>query len=146
MTPSPRIRRRLTGLDQEQLNYDPVRLDLTDPPSGWHVDDRHQELVSEAPGRPVADGSFAVAGISYASIPSSNGVISGCFDNKTGSLIVIDTSKMGVHALRDIIHKRVEQRSVGRISLTFESFGFKYGLPGDADFVFDARSLPNPYW
>jgi UPF0042 nucleotide-binding protein len=60
--------------------------------------------------------------------------------------IVIDTSRMGVHALRDIIHKRVEQRSVGRLSITFESFGFKYGLPGDADFVFDARSLPNPYW
>ena len=60
--------------------------------------------------------------------------------------LVIDTSKMGVHALRDIIHKRVEQRSAGRLSITFESFGFKYGLPGDADFVFDARSLPNPYW
>ncbi len=53
---------------------------------------------------------------------------------------------MGVHALRDIIHKRVEQRAAGRLSVTFESFGFKYGLPGDADFVFDARSLPNPYW
>ena len=60
--------------------------------------------------------------------------------------LVIDTSKMGVHALRDIIHKRVEQRPAGRLSITFESFGFKYGLPGDADFVFDARSLPNPYW
>jgi UPF0042 nucleotide-binding protein len=60
--------------------------------------------------------------------------------------LVIDTSKMGVHALRDIIHKRVEQRAAGRLSITFESFGFKYGLPGDADFVFDARSLPNPYW
>ena len=34
----------------------------------------------------------------------------------------------------------------GRISILFESFGFKYGIPGDADFVFDARSLPNPYW
>ena len=60
--------------------------------------------------------------------------------------LVIDTSKMGVHALRDIIHERVEQRSAGRLSLTFESFGFKHGIPGDADFVFDARSLPNPYW
>jgi UPF0042 nucleotide-binding protein len=60
--------------------------------------------------------------------------------------LVIDTSRMGVHALRDIIHKRVEQRTAGRLSITFESFGFKYGLPGDADFVFDARSLPNPYW
>ena len=60
--------------------------------------------------------------------------------------LVIDTSRMGVHALRDIIHQRVEQRAVGRLSLTFESFGFKHGIPGDADFVFDARSLPNPYW
>jgi len=60
--------------------------------------------------------------------------------------LVIDTSRMGVHALRDIINQRVEQRTAGRLSLTFESFGFKHGLPGDADFVFDARSLPNPYW
>jgi len=60
--------------------------------------------------------------------------------------LVIDTSKMGVHALRDIIHQRVEQRAAARLSLSFESFGFKHGIPGDADFVFDARSLPNPYW
>jgi UPF0042 nucleotide-binding protein len=60
--------------------------------------------------------------------------------------LVIDTSKMGVHALREIIHQRVEQRAIGRLSITFESFGFKHGIPGDADFVFDARSLPNPYW
>ena len=53
---------------------------------------------------------------------------------------------MGVHALREIIHQRVEQRTIGRLSITFESFGFKHGIPGDADFVFDARSLPNPYW
>ena len=32
------------------------------------------------------------------------------------------------------------------MSMQFESFGFKYGIPGDADFVFDARTLPNPYW
>jgi UPF0042 nucleotide-binding protein len=60
--------------------------------------------------------------------------------------LIIDTSRMGVHGLRDIIHKRVEQRTAGRLSITFVSFGFKDGIPGDADFVFDARSLPNPYW
>lgn len=59
---------------------------------------------------------------------------------------VIDTSKMGVHALRDVIGKRVEERSSHQLAITFESFGFKHGIPGDADFVFDARSLPNPYW
>jgi UPF0042 nucleotide-binding protein len=60
--------------------------------------------------------------------------------------LVIDTSRMGVHELREIVHQRLEQRSEGRLSITFESFGFKYGIPGDADFVFDARSIPNPYW
>ncbi len=60
--------------------------------------------------------------------------------------VVVDTSRMGVHDLRDLINRRVGQRPRDRMSLQFESFGFKYGIPGDADFVFDARSLPNPYW
>ena len=60
--------------------------------------------------------------------------------------LLIDTSRLSVHALRDIIHKRVERRGAGRLSIAFESFGFKRGIPGDADFVFDARALPNPYW
>jgi len=59
---------------------------------------------------------------------------------------VIDTSNMSVHALREIIRERIERRSEGRLSLMFESFGYKHGIPGDADFVFDVRSLPNPYW
>jgi len=60
--------------------------------------------------------------------------------------LVIDTSRMGVHELREIVHQRLEQRIGDRLSITFESFGFKHGIPGDADFVFDARSIPNPYW
>jgi UPF0042 nucleotide-binding protein len=60
--------------------------------------------------------------------------------------LVIDTSRMGVHELRELINRRVEKRRRDRMSLLFESFGFKNGIPGDADFVFDARSLPNPYW
>jgi RNase adapter protein RapZ len=59
---------------------------------------------------------------------------------------VIDTSNMGVHALRDLIRGRVERRREGQLSLMFESFGYKHGIPGDADFVFDVRSLPNPHW
>jgi RNase adapter protein RapZ len=59
---------------------------------------------------------------------------------------VIDTSSMGVHALRELIRERIDRRSAGRLSLMFESFGYKHGIPGDADFVFDVRSLPNPYW
>jgi UPF0042 nucleotide-binding protein len=60
--------------------------------------------------------------------------------------LVVDTSRMGVHDLRELISKRVEQRTTSRMSILLESFGFKNGIPGDADFVFDARSLPNPYW
>ncbi|HZF17287.1 MAG TPA: RNase adapter RapZ [Steroidobacteraceae bacterium] len=60
--------------------------------------------------------------------------------------LVIDTTRMSVHELRELLRKRVEQRSEGRLSIMFESFGFKHGIPGDADFVFDVRSLPNPYW
>ena len=59
--------------------------------------------------------------------------------------LVIDTSRMSVHELRDLVAKRVEPQSAG-LSILFESFGFKHGVPGDADFVFDARTLPNPYW
>jgi UPF0042 nucleotide-binding protein len=60
--------------------------------------------------------------------------------------LLVDTSRMGVHELRDLINRRVGKRPRDRMSLLLESFGFKYGIPGDADFVFDARSLPNPYW
>ena len=60
--------------------------------------------------------------------------------------LVIDTSRLSVHELRELINRRIGRRSPDRMSILFESFGFKNGIPGDADFVFDARSLPNPYW
>jgi RNase adapter protein RapZ len=60
--------------------------------------------------------------------------------------LIIDTSQHSVHDLREIIRNRVERRKHPRMSILFESFGFKHGIPGDADFVFDARTLPNPYW
>jgi len=60
--------------------------------------------------------------------------------------LVIDTSRLSVHELRELVNRRVGRRPRDRMSILFESFGFKNGIPGDADFVFDARSLPNPYW
>src|ERR1700730_15336735 len=59
---------------------------------------------------------------------------------------VIETAHMGVHALRELIRERIDSRREGRLSLMFESFGYKHGIPGDADFVFDVRRLPTPYW
>jgi UPF0042 nucleotide-binding protein len=60
--------------------------------------------------------------------------------------LVVDTTHMGVHELRDVIVQRIDQRRGTELSVTLVSFGFKHGVPGDCDFVFDARTLPNPYW
>lgn len=60
--------------------------------------------------------------------------------------LVIDTTYTNVHQLRELIRWRVAAKHDHRLSLYFLSFGFKNGMPLDADFVFDARCLPNPHW
>lgn len=60
--------------------------------------------------------------------------------------LVIDTSHTSIHELRDTLRERVADRSKAELSIQIESFGFKHGVPYDADFVFDVRCLPNPYW
>ena len=58
----------------------------------------------------------------------------------------IDTSHTKYHELRELIRLRVDRRPLQSMSLQFLSFGYKHGVPLDADYVFDVRSLPNPYW
>ena len=58
----------------------------------------------------------------------------------------IDTTHTLYHELREIIRERVVRRPPDTMSVQFLSFGYKYGIPLDADFVFDVRYLPNPYW
>ena len=60
--------------------------------------------------------------------------------------LVIDTTSTTVYALRQQIQQRIGHREPGTLSILLESFGYKHGLPPDADFVFDVRCLPNPYW
>jgi len=60
--------------------------------------------------------------------------------------LTIDTSALSVHELRETIRARVVERPASTPSLLFESFAYRHGVPDDADFVFDARALPNPYW
>jgi UPF0042 nucleotide-binding protein len=60
--------------------------------------------------------------------------------------LVIDTTGMTVYELREQIRERVGLRAPGTLSILIESFGYKHGLPASADFVFDVRCLPNPYW
>lgn len=57
----------------------------------------------------------------------------------------IDTSDTSVHALRQWIRDFLELKNT-RFTLVFESFGFKHGIPLDADLVFDVRCLPNPHY
>jgi UPF0042 nucleotide-binding protein len=60
--------------------------------------------------------------------------------------LTIDTSRLSVHELRELVRERVVERPSGGPSLLFQSFAYRRGVPDDADFVFDARALPNPYW
>src|SRR6202046_5241366 len=60
--------------------------------------------------------------------------------------IVLDTSSLNVHELRDRMHGYFGGDSMTGLRLNILTFGFKYGLPVDADLVADCRFLPNPYW
>lgn len=60
--------------------------------------------------------------------------------------IVIDTSGLNVHQLAKKVGPVFSGQSGPALRLAVMSFGFKYGIPLDADFVFDLRFLPNPYW
>jgi UPF0042 nucleotide-binding protein len=59
---------------------------------------------------------------------------------------VIDTSALNVHQLRRQVITQYALATHGNLSLLFESFAYKHGVPVEADFVFDARVLPNPHW
>jgi len=60
--------------------------------------------------------------------------------------LVIDTSRISIYELADVIRERIDRRQSDTLSVLIQSFGFKNGIPSDADFVFDLRCLPNPYW
>lgn len=58
---------------------------------------------------------------------------------------VVDTGHLNVHQLKGIIQERYG-KSLGTLAITLLSFGFRHGLPAEADLVFDVRFLPNPYF
>jgi UPF0042 nucleotide-binding protein len=60
--------------------------------------------------------------------------------------VLVDTSHLNVNQLRGRIEELFGEEDTTQLRVTVLSFGFKYGLPPDADFVLDARFLPNPYW
>lgn len=60
--------------------------------------------------------------------------------------IRLDTSPLSVHEIREQIRQRICGANSKSMTLMIQSFGFKHGMPIDADFVFDVRCLPNPFW
>ena len=60
--------------------------------------------------------------------------------------IVIDSSDCNLYELSEQVRFKVEGKEKQELIIVFQSFGFKFGLPSDADYVFDVRFLPNPHW
>jgi UPF0042 nucleotide-binding protein len=60
--------------------------------------------------------------------------------------LVIDTSRTQFHQLRELIKSQIEAVDAKQLLLQIQSFGYKHGMPLNADYVFDVRILPNPYW
>ncbi|MFZ1324895.1 MAG: RNase adapter RapZ [Candidatus Contendobacter sp.] len=60
--------------------------------------------------------------------------------------LIVDTTDTNIYQLRELLRARLHDTPPEAMSLLFESFGFKNGVPADADFVFDVRCLPNPHW
>ncbi len=60
--------------------------------------------------------------------------------------LIIDTGVLSTHELAERLREFLRGHSDKELKIIIESFGFKYGLPLDADYVFDVRFLPNPHW
>lgn len=67
-------------------------------------------------------------------------MVSSCAD------IIIDTTQTNTHELRAMIKKKICVQTSTGLTILFQSFGYKDGVPTDSDYVFDIRCLPNPYW
>jgi RNase adapter protein RapZ len=65
---------------------------------------------------------------------------------REASDIIVDTSDLNIHQLATLITETFAEEGHAGLRVTMLSFGFKYGLPADADLVADARFLPNPFW
>jgi RNase adapter protein RapZ len=65
---------------------------------------------------------------------------------RESSEIVIDTSELNIHQLATLITETFAEEGRAGLQVTLLSFGYKYGIPADADLVADARFLPNPFW
>ncbi len=70
-------------------------------------------------------------------------LLGGTFD---AADLVIDTTDLNIHQLKERLVSAFDDARSSRLQVAVESFGFKHGLPLDADIVMDVRFLPNPHW
>jgi UPF0042 nucleotide-binding protein len=65
---------------------------------------------------------------------------------REASDIIVDTSDLNIHQLANLVTDTFAEADRAGLQVAVQSFGFKYGVPADADLVADARFLPNPFW
>jgi len=131
VTPEEAIGRAVGGLKESGIKVAVVFLDAVD-----------QVLIRryEETRRPHPQGGETLP----AAISSERSLLSGL---RSASDLIIDTSDFNIHQLRDRVVARFGGEGKARpMHISMVSFGFKNGLPRDADVVFDVRFLPNPHW
>ena len=64
----------------------------------------------------------------------------------SSSDLTLDTSQTNVHQLRELVRQCVQSNEQKGMSILIQSFGFKHGIPSDANFIFDVRCITNPHW
>ncbi|MDE0188039.1 MAG: RNase adapter RapZ [bacterium] len=131
VSPEEAIGRAVEGLKESGINAAVVFLDADD-----------QVLIRryEETRRPHPQGGETLP----AAISSERALLSGL---RSASDLIIDTSDFNIHQLRERVVARFGGEGKARpMHISMVSFGFKNGLPRDADAVFDVRFLPNPHW
>jgi UPF0042 nucleotide-binding protein HMPREF0972_01091 len=121
----------LAGLKESGFNYRLLFLDCSDDELVKRYDSVRRPHPLQGDGR-VLDGIAAERAL--------------LDDMRKQANIIIDTSGYSVHDLARKIRGLVADEAQSDVRVTVMSFGFKYGLPVDADNVVDVRFLPNPYW
>ncbi|MBS0589649.1 MAG: RNase adapter RapZ [Proteobacteria bacterium] len=126
-----RVPEILSALAQQGIEYELIFLDARDDILFKRYSDTRRRHPLSGEGRSLSD---AIA-LERKRLKPVSGIA-----NR-----VIDTSELNVHQLRRLMATELGMVG-GELSLLFESFAYKRGVPADADFVFDARCLPNPHW
>jgi UPF0042 nucleotide-binding protein len=67
-------------------------------------------------------------------------------DLRAGADLVVDTSQLNIHQLERKINELFQSGSLASLKVNLLSFGYKFGIPADADLVMDCRFIPNPHW